>query len=177
MTSLGNYASASVLSCNTLVAKNYTPQNILTPVYGIFDLSQDVPTGDAELLILDNIQERSPSLVKGITLVNGNSFIVSQPGIYKVEVLLEGRANGGSILQTRSRVVLGAGLVAQRGGYDFQNSGSAAIAVKSIFYTAVFEITDPATQNIQIQEQGGISSGGTMNWKATESQIYISKLV
>jgi len=176
MTSLGNYATASVLDCNTLIAKNYTPQNTLTSVYGIFDLSQNVPTGTGQLLILNNIQERSPSLVKGITLENGNSFIVSQAGIYKVEVLLEGRAGSGSIIQTRSRVVLGAGLVAQRGGHDFQSSPT-NISVRSIFYTAVFEITDPATQNIQIQQQGAVTAGGSMNWIATESQIYISKLV
>ena len=176
MTSLGNYASASVLECNTLIAKNYTPENTLTSVYGIFDLSENVPTGGGTLEILNNIQERSPSLVKGITLVNGDSFIVSQAGIYKVEVLLEGRAGSGNIIQTRSRVVLGAGLVVQRGGHDFQSSPT-NISVRSLYYTAVFEITDPATQNIQIQVQGAVTGGGSMNWIATESQIFISKLV
>jgi hypothetical protein len=174
MTSLGNYASASVLSCNDLIVRNFT--NMLTPVYGIFDLSQNVVTGTGSLLILDKIKERSSSLVRGITLVNGNSFIVSQSGIYKVEVLLEGRANSGNIIQTRSRVVLGAGLVVQRGGHDFQSSPT-NISVRSIYYTAIFEITDPATQNIQIQQQGAVTGGGSMSWVATESQIFISKLV
>ena len=85
MTSLGNFASASVLSCNTLRCKN-----TITSAYGLFKLESDRPTATIMGDISGWIAFPSGSENKNISIdANKKIFSVAEAGLYKVDVNIQ----------------------------------------------------------------------------------------
>ena len=174
MTSLGNYASASVLSCNDLIVKNLT--NTLTSVYGIFDLSQNT-TCIGTLTTIGNWQPTS--ILKNVAVLPGDQgnekFYVTQAGLYEVEINLEIDNGVNDILSVESRVVLYPS-TAVAGGAVTTKGGGADWRKFTQNNTIQFEITDPTTQYFEIQGRVAFSATSP-TYQTTYTKVFVKKIV
>jgi hypothetical protein len=174
MTSLGNYASASVLSCNDLIVRNLT--NTITPIYGVFDLSQNT-TCIGTLTTIGNW--KPTSIIKNVAVlagVQGNEkFYVTQAGLYEVQINLEVDNGANDILSVESRVVLYPSTAIAGGAVT--TIGGAADWRKNTQYNAIqFEITDPTTQYFEIQ--GKVAFSVTIpTYQTTYTKVFVRKLI
>jgi hypothetical protein len=174
MTSLGNYASASVLSCNDLIVRNLT--NTITPVYGVFDLSQAV----VAIGTLTTIGNWKPtSIIKGVSVqagVQGNEkFYVTQAGLYEVQINLEVDNGVNDILIVESRVVLFPST--DVAGGSISSFSATADWRKFTQYNAIqFEITDPITQYFEIQGRCGFG-GSSPDYEIPYTKVFVRKLI
>ena len=174
MTSLGNYASASVLSCNDLIVGNLT--NTITPVYGLFDLSQAV-VAQGTLTTIGNWQPTS--IIKNVSVlagVQGNErFFVTQAGLYEVQINLEVDNGVSDILSVESRVVLYPSTDVAGGAVA--TKGNAADWRKFTQYNAIqFEITDPITQYFEIEGRCAFS-GSSPDFEILYTKVFVRKLI
>jgi hypothetical protein len=173
MTSLGNYASASVLSCNDLIVKNLT--NTLTPVYGQFDLSQNVLAGSS----LTTIGNWKPtSILKNVAVLAGTQgnekFYVTQAGLYEVGVNLAIDNASDDITRCDCNIVLYPSTTIV-GGTVTQKGGGADWIKETLNIMVQFEITDPTTQYFEIE--GRVSGSGTPSYTTNFTQVFIKKLI
>ena len=174
MTSLGNYASASVLSCNDLIVGNLT--NTITPVYGLFDLSQAV-VAQGTLTTIGNWQPTS--IIKNVSVlagVQGNErFFVTQAGLYEVQINLEVDNGVSDILSVESRVVLYPSTAVAGGGVT--TFGAGADWRKFAQNNAIqFEITDPTTQYFEIEGRCAFT-GTSPDYEPTYTKVFVKKLI
>jgi len=183
MTSLGNYASASVLKCNnmicdTLTAVNLNPINTLTQVYGKFDLSQNT-NATGNLSTIGNWQPTS--ILKNVSVLpyagsTGNArFFVTQVGLYEITTCLQVDGGAGDILTIESRVVLyPSGIVAGGSLFTYGQAGDTRMVTQS--NVVQLEITDPTTQYVEVE--GRANTGvGTHNYDTTYTHVFIRKIV
>lgn len=182
MTSLGNYASASVLDCKTLLCDNITavtlnPINTLTQVYGKFDLSQNTNC-IGTFTTIGNWQPTS--ILKNVAVlpdaVGGNSkFVVTEVGLYEITTSLEIDNGSNDILSVESRVVLypstavaGGSVSTLGGGADWRKFTQTNVVQ--------FEITDPNTQYLEIEGKVGFSVS-IPTYQTTYTHVFIRKIV
>jgi hypothetical protein len=168
MTSLGNYASASVLKCNTLICNN-----TITSAYGLFKLESDRPTA---AVIGNNdisgwIAFPSGSENKNISIdANKKIFSVAQAGLYKVDVNIQ--VGGDKIpflnvyCEFKSLTMGGAIIDDQAGGSVIKNYSAS--------FSTLLKIENPATDTFKIR--GYVSNGVAPTWKSLYSIISIVKL-
>tara|TARA_R110000868_G_scaffold59947_2_gene183872 strand:+ start:361 stop:885 length:525 start_codon:yes stop_codon:yes gene_type:complete len=173
MTSLGNYASASVLKCNNLICDTLTANN-LKSIYGQFDLSENVLAQNS----LTTIGNWKPtSILKNVAVLagaNGNEkFYVTEVGLYKVGVNLAIDNGSDNITRCDCTVVFYPGAIAI-GGSVTQKGGGANWIKETLNLTAQFEITDPTTQYIEIE--GRVSGTGTPSYTTNFTQVFIKKI-
>tara|TARA_R110000772_G_scaffold25305_1_gene66126 strand:+ start:5292 stop:5843 length:552 start_codon:yes stop_codon:yes gene_type:complete len=183
MTSLGNYASASVLSCNSLLCNNITavtlnPKNTLTQVYGKFDLSQNTSV-NGTLTTIGNWQPTS--ILKNVAVLpddgaQGNAkFVVTQVGLYEVTTNLEIDNGANEILSVESRVVLYPS-TSVAGGAVTTFGGATTWRKNTQINIVQFEITDPTTQYFEIE--GKCAFTGTIpTYQTTYTHVFIRKIV
>jgi len=181
MTSLGNYASASVLKCNNMIcndltALNVNPKNTLTQVYGKFDLSQNTPV-NGTFLTIGNWQPTN--ILKGVSVQSGalgnEKFYVTEVGLYEVTTNLQVDNGVSDILSVESKVVLypsttivGGSVSEKGGGADWRK-----FTQNNVVY---FEITDPTTQYFEIEGKVAFSVSVPI-YKTTYTQVFIKKIV
>jgi len=173
MSSLGNYASASVLECNDLIVRNLT--NTLTSVYGQFDLSQNV-LAQSSLTTIGNW--KPTSILKNVAVlagVQGNEkFYVTQAGLYEVGVNLAIDNASSDITRCDCNVVLYPSTTIV-GGSVTQKGGGADWIKETLNVMVQFEITDPTTQYFEIE--GRVSGSGTPNYTTNFTQVFVKKLI
>lgn len=145
MTSLGNYASASVLECNTLIANN------LKSIYGQFDLSQNSVSAGT-FTTIGNWQPTT--LVKGVSVqagaIGNEKFYVSDAGVYEIQMNLWLNHGSSDITKVESRLLLYP-YTSVFAGSVMEVSTATDMLNFTQNNTAHIEITDPLNEYFEIE--------------------------
>ena len=151
MTSLGNYASASVLECNTLIANN------LKSIYGQFDLSQNT-IAEWTFKTLGNWQPTT--LVKGVSVQAGTTgnekFYVSEAGVYEIDMNLHLAQGTTDITRVDTRLLLYP-YASVFAGSVIKVSTATDMTNFTANNTAHIEITDPLNEYFEIQAKAAFT--------------------
>ena len=168
MTSLGNYASASVLKCNTLICKN-----TITSAYGLFKLESDRPTATTIGDISGWIAFPSGSENKNISIdANKKIFSVAEAGLYKVDVNIQA---AGDIIPYLNVYCEFKSLT--MGGAIIDERGNGIIREYSASFSTLLKIENPATDTFKIRGYVTSATGTSVTtWESLYSIISIVKL-
>jgi hypothetical protein len=168
MTSLGNYASVSVLECNTLISKN-----TITSAYGLFKIESDRSTPTTIGDISGWIAFPSGSENKNISIdANKKIFSVAEAGLYKVDVTIQA---GGNIIPFLNVYCEFKGIT--MGGSIIDERGNGIIKEYSPSFSTLLKIENPATDTFKIRGFVTSPSGTSVTtWKSEYSIISIVKL-
>jgi len=146
MTSLGNYASASVLECNNMICNTLTANN-LKSIYGQFELSQ-ITIAEGTFTTIGNWIPNT--LVKGVSVQAGEKFYVSEAGVYEIHMNLHLARGTTDITRVDTRLLLYPyGSVF--GGSVIKVSTAADMTDFTQNNTAHIEITDPLNEYFEIE--------------------------
>ncbi len=170
MSSLGEYASAGTIKCNKLIAQSIEAPSLNSQIYGSWDLSQNQPAAIIPTAISGWESVITPN---GITLNGGNTFNVSQTGIYNIQVVLQAT--------NTSSIDIADGSITDTLGIDYTGAlhetigGNSHLEDIQLCFSSLVQITNIATG---IQVKGFISaSANTPVWSSTYSNISIHKIV
>jgi len=169
MSSLGEYASAGTIKCNNLIAESIDAPSLKSQIYGSWDLSQNQPAD----IISTAISGWKPVITPaGITLNGGNTFNVSEVGIYNIQVVLQA-SNTQSIDSVDGSITDTLG-VDYTGALHQTLTGNSHLVNIQICFSSLVQITNIATG---IQIKGFIEAGsGSPEWDKTYSNISIHKI-
>jgi hypothetical protein len=150
MTSLGNFASASVLSCNTLRCNTLTANN-LKSIYGQFELSQ-ITIAEGTFKTIGNWIPTT--LVKGVSVQAGTTgnekFYVSEAGVYEIHMNLHLGQGSTDITRVDTRLLLYP-YASVFAGSVIKVSTAADMTNFTQNNTAHIEITDPLNEYFEIE--------------------------
>lgn len=170
MSSLGEYASARTIKCNKLIAESIDAPSLKSQIYGSWKLSQ---SQDAAIQSTAISGWQSVITPNGITLNGGNTFNVSQIGIYNIQVVLQAT--------NVSSIDIADGSITDTLGIDYTGAlhetigGNSHLEDIQLCFSSLVQITNIATG---IQVKGFISAAAdTPQWNNTYSNISIHKIV
>ena len=176
MTSLGNFASASVLKCNNMICNTITANN-LKSIYGQFDLSENTIAIGTDFTTIGNWQPTT--LVKGVSVQAGaqgnEKFYVSEAGVYEIHINLwiDGNLTN-DITRVESRLLL----------YPYASVFAGSLMQVSLatdMYnftqnnTAHIEITNPLNEYFEIEAKVNFSPNAP-NFKTAYTRVFIKKI-
>ncbi len=174
MTSLGNYASASVLKCNNMLCDTLTANN-LKSIYGQFQLSQITVARGTFTTIGNWIPT---TLVKGVSVQAGTlgneKFYVSEAGVYEIHINLWMAQGATDILRAESRLLLYPG-ASVFGGSLIKISQATDMTDFTQNNTAHVEITDPLNQYFEIQAKVNFTPNSPY-FQLAYTRVFIKKI-
>jgi hypothetical protein len=152
MTSLGNFASASVLKCNNMICNTLTADN-LKSIYGQFELSE----GTIAETTFTTIGNWIPNtLVKGVSVQEGKKFYVSEAGVYEIHVNLHLAQGATDITRLDTRLLLYP-YASVFGGSIIKVGTAADMTNLTQNNTSHIEITDPLNEYFEIEAKAAFS--------------------
>ena len=174
MTSLGNYASASVLKCNNMICDTLTANN-LKSIYGQFQLSQITEAKGTFTTIGNWIPT---TLIKGVSVQAGTlgneKFYVSEAGVYEIHINLWAAQGATDITRMESRLKLYPSASVFAG--SLTKVGTAAdITEFTQNNTAHIEITDPLNEYFEIEAKVTFTSN-TPYFQLAYTRVFIKKI-
>jgi len=174
MTSLGNFASASVLKCNNMICDTLTANN-LKSIYGQFQLSQITEAKGTFTTIGNWIPT---TLIKGVSVQAGTlgneKFYVSEAGVYEIHINLWAAQGATDITRMESRLKL----------YPYASVFAGSVMKVSLAAdmtdftqnnTAHIEITDPLNEYFEIEAKAAFSPNAPY-FQTSYSRIFIKKI-
>ena len=174
MTSLGNFASASVLKCNNMICNTLTANN-LKSIYGQFELSQSTIVAGTFTTIGNWIPT---TLVKGVSVqagaVGNEKFYVSEAGVYEIHINLWAAQGATDITRMESRLLL----------YPYASVFAGSVMKVSLTAdmtdftqnnTAHIEITDPLNEYFEIEAKAAFSPNSPY-FQTAYTRIFIKKI-
>lgn len=174
MTSLGNYASASVLKCNNMICDTLTANN-LKSIYGQFELNQ-LTEAKGQFTTIGNWI--SNTLVKGVSVQAGTlgneKFYVSEAGVYEIHMNLSLGQASTDITRVESRILLYPN-PSVFGGSLTKVGAATDMTDFTQNNTAHIEITDPLNQYFEIEAYIAFTSN-TPYFQTTYTRVFIKKI-
>jgi hypothetical protein len=174
MTSLGNYASASVLKCNNMICNTLTANN-LKSIYGQFELSQ-ITIAVATYTTIGNWTPTT--LVKGVSVQAGTTgnekFYVSEAGVYEIDMNLRVGQGATDMTRVDTRLLLypSASIFA---GSVMKVSTATDMSDFTSNNTAHIEITDPLNEYFEIEAKVDFTSS-TPYFQTDYTRVFIKKI-
>ena len=169
MTSLGNYASASVLECNTLIANN------LKSIYGQFELSQ-ITIAEGTFKTIGNWIPTT--LVKGVSVqpgtIGNEKFYVSEAGVYEIQYNLHVAQGSTDITRAESRLLLYP-YASVFGGSVIKVSTTTDMTNFTQNNTAHIEITNPLTEYFEIEAKVAFTPNSPY-FQLDYTRVFIKKI-
>lgn len=172
MTSLGNYASASVLECNNMICNTLTANN-LKSIYGQFELSQITIAEGTFKTIINWIPT---TLVKGVSVqgVSNEKFYVSEAGVYEIQYNLHVAQGTTDITRAESRLLLYP-YASVFAGSAIKVSTTTDMTNFTQNNTAHIEITNPLTEYFEIEAKVAFTPSSPY-FQLDYTRVFIKKI-
>jgi len=174
MTSLGNYASASVLNCNTMIC-NTLEANNLKSIYGQFELST-ITIAETAFTTIGNWQPTT--LVKGVSVQPGTTgnekFYVSEAGVYEIHMNLHLAQGTTDITRLDTRLLLYPNALVFAGSV-MKLSVTADMTNFTQNNTAHIEITDPLNEYFEIEAKAAFTPNAPY-FQTDYTRVFINKI-